>query len=178
MLHAYIELISLLDRLHRVVFSELEKRLCGFGVTDLTSAHAFVLMHIGGCPRSVDQLRNSTNYMGPTLTGLINKLATYDYVLRRRSPADKRIVNVSLTERGELLYRQLSDYAEGQSEFLHDVKIAVEVDDCSSKLLQLEDFLIDLILDGKDIAVYNAGAAAHSDVRGINLRFTSPDHEG
>jgi MarR family transcriptional regulator for hemolysin len=63
-------------------------------------------------------LRSDGGIRGATLTHHLNAMEADDLVTRRRDPANRRIHQVELTERGETLFHQLAAPA-----FAHDQRL-------------------------------------------------------
>ena len=107
MIEDYLEIISLAGRLHRIGFELLQKELLRIGVADLTSTHAFVLMNIADHKNPIDEVRNSTNFVGSSITTIVQVLVKNGYVTR--SPYGQRVLEIWLSRKGKILRDQLAE---------------------------------------------------------------------
>jgi len=60
-------------------------------------------------PSRMRDLAGSLNIALSTMTSIIDKLVTMEYVARRRSEKDRRVVMVALTKNGEQFYTWLNE---------------------------------------------------------------------
>ena len=60
--------------------------------------------------RNMSSIAKKLNITVGTLTTAVNSLVNKKYAVRRRSEEDRRVVFVSLTEKGERAYRHHEDY--------------------------------------------------------------------
>lgn len=90
---------------HEVI--DLEKKALGISdFSDLTIKEMHTIEAIGiGKPKTSTQVATDLNITLGTLTIAITNLVKKGYVIRNKSIEDKRIVFLSLTKKGELLYR-------------------------------------------------------------------------
>lgn len=147
MIGNHLDIMLLVGRLHRIGFDLLENELYRIGASDLTSAHAFVLLNIAHRTNSIDEVRNRTNYVGATFTKIIQTLVSRGYVWSERSPYDRRVYEVWLSEKGKLLHAQLADsYDQSLDRFFAHLG-RPELDRTIRTLQQIEDLLIDQTLD-------------------------------
>ena len=143
MMDRYVEIINLIDRLHRISFQMVWKSLHCIGATDLTAAQALILLVIGEDRRSAHSIKNQTGYPGKQFTETIQTLIHHGYVLQACSPYDRRQSDVWLSEKGCLLYDRFA-------EKVFDTMPAVL--ECADERLvrslqQIEDLWIDQTLD-------------------------------
>lgn len=55
-------------------------------------------------------LANEMMISKPQLTPIINKLIQKNYLVRKNSPEDRRVINISLTQLGKDMLKQRKDY--------------------------------------------------------------------
>ena len=53
----------------------------------------------GGC--ALGQLKKEMHVSAPTVSGIIDRLERHGYVIRRQDEKDRRVINVSLTQKGK-----------------------------------------------------------------------------
>jgi DNA-binding MarR family transcriptional regulator len=79
----------------------------GGDLVDLSKQEANVVYCLGQRGRSImRELADNLRLHVSTMTGIVDKLAEKGFVTRERCDDDRRIVRVSLTEKGELAFNQ------------------------------------------------------------------------
>lgn len=74
------------------------------GLVDLVPSHGEILIHLFACePVTMQDLARSVHKDPSTMTALVRKLVEADYVSTRKSDADRRVTEVSLTAKGRSL---------------------------------------------------------------------------
>jgi len=105
---AYLEMITLVERLHRqcleVVKAELDRR----GIRDLNNVQALILYNIGEEELSVGELTHRGYYLGSNVSYNVKKMVENDYLIQERSPHDRRSFHVRASERGLDIFRSIS----------------------------------------------------------------------
>jgi MarR family 2-MHQ and catechol resistance regulon transcriptional repressor len=100
-LSAYVKLL----RAHRAVVALVERGLVGTGLTLTQFGVLEALLHKGALTQR--ELGRRVLTSPGNLTEIIDRLAARGLVRRAPSPADRRAVQVTLTEAGEMLIRRL-----------------------------------------------------------------------
>jgi DNA-binding MarR family transcriptional regulator len=102
---AYLETLSLIERLHRqlldVIKDELERR----NELEVNSVQALMLFNIGDQELTAGELRTRGHYLGSNVSYNLKKLVELGYIHHERSDADRRAVCIRLTERGQAIRR-------------------------------------------------------------------------
>lgn len=88
----------LVNRLAQATAREIEKRMVEVGLTD-AQWKPLMLLRQGGCVTAADLARTACHDAG-AITRLLDRLEAKDLIRRIRSTADRRIVNLELTEEG------------------------------------------------------------------------------
>ena len=105
---AYLEMISLVERLHRqcleVVKADLDRR----GIRDLNNVQALILFNIGEEEFSVGELTQRGYYLGSNVSYNVKKMVENGYLIQERSPHDRRSFHVRAAEKGVEVFRNLS----------------------------------------------------------------------
>lgn len=108
---------------NRFIVEQLKQR----GLTDLVPSHGDVLTHLFAHePVTMQELAQAINRDPSTVTALVRKLASAGYVRTTKSAADRRITEVSLTEKGAGLR---SDFAAISAKLLETQMEGVDGDD-------------------------------------------------
>jgi len=101
--HAYLDVISLIERLHRQFLEVVNLELDGMGIRDINNVQAMVLFNIGEAEMTVGELTLRGCYLGSNVSYNVKKMVEQGYLAQRRSVHDRRSVHVQLTEKGQKL---------------------------------------------------------------------------
>jgi DNA-binding MarR family transcriptional regulator len=100
MKHAYLNMISVIEHLHRqfldLVSAELERN----SVQDINSIQANILFNIGPAELTVGELTLRGCYLGSNVSYNVKKLVETGYLVQQRSAHDRRSVRVRLSPQG------------------------------------------------------------------------------
>ncbi|MDZ7627338.1 MAG: MarR family transcriptional regulator [Parvularculaceae bacterium] len=113
---AYLQLLHLVERLHRQLLDVIKDELERLGQTDINSVQALLLYNIGEAELTPGELRSRGHYLGSNVSYNLKQLVDKGYIRDVRSDVDRRSKRVSLTAAGlnvrdrlkELFDRQLS----------------------------------------------------------------------
>ncbi len=105
----YLEVISLIERLHRSFLDVVKLELDGCGFHDINSVQAMLLFNIGDAEISVRDLTLRGYYLGSNVSYNIKKMVKNGYIVHERSVHDRRSIHVKLTDKGRSLRDRLSD---------------------------------------------------------------------
>ncbi len=146
---AYLELISLVERLHRqcleVVKADLDRR----GIRDLNNVQALILFNIGEEEFSVGELTQRGYYLGSNVSYNVKKLVENGYLEQERSPHDRRSVRVRLSAKAlELCGRINALHDRHVKAMLADVMDAGELEGVNNSLRAIERFWADQLRYG------------------------------
>jgi DNA-binding MarR family transcriptional regulator len=97
---AYIEIIAVVEQLHRQFLDLVKLELDTGGIYDINSVQALMLFNIGEAEMSVGELTLRGCYLGTNVSYNVKKLADNGYLTHMRSTHDRRSVHVRLTEKG------------------------------------------------------------------------------
>ncbi|MDX1736680.1 MAG: MarR family transcriptional regulator [Alphaproteobacteria bacterium] len=95
-----IELITLVERLHRRFLDLVRLELQKNGIRDINAVQALVLSNIGHDEVLVRDLIERGYYLGQNVNYSIRKLVDFGYLDQQRDEHDKRSVRVKITDRG------------------------------------------------------------------------------
>lgn len=91
----------LVARTARILKRTLEHELGEFGIT---ATQYLVLTCLGETDnQSLSELGRRLDFDGPTITGIVDRLARQELVKRRRTDGDRRVVRAKLTGKGAAL---------------------------------------------------------------------------
>jgi DNA-binding MarR family transcriptional regulator len=137
---AYLQIIALIERLHRefleVVKAELDRR----AVRDLNNVQAMILFNIGEEELSVGELTIRGCYLGSNVSYNLKKLTENGYIEQTRSQHDRRSVTVRLSEKGRGLAAALSELYSRHVASLEERVGQAELAQANNILMRLEQF--------------------------------------
>ena len=117
----YLELLQLVERLHRQLLDVVKDELDREGLDDLNSVQALLLFNIGDQELTAGELRTRGHYLGSNVSYNLKKLVDAGYIRHERSAVDRRSVRVSLTESGSAVRAQLNTLFDRQAASLEAV---------------------------------------------------------
>src|SRR5918912_675324 len=104
----YIEVISLVERLHRHFLEIIKLELESSNIHDINNAQALMLFNIGYAEITVSELTARGYYLGTNVSYNVKKMVENGYLAAERSAHDLRSYRVKLTKRGHILRDRLS----------------------------------------------------------------------
>ena len=108
---AYETINDILVHLFNEIWELEEKAIITKEFEDITNNDMHVIEAIGlGEGNNMSTIARKLNVTVGTLTTAMNSLVNKKYVVRRRSEKDRRVVYVSLTEKGEKAYRHHGEF--------------------------------------------------------------------
>jgi DNA-binding MarR family transcriptional regulator len=156
---AYLDVIAIVERLHRqfleVVKLELEKE----AVHDINNVQAMILFNIGESEMTVGELTLRGCYLGSNVSYNVKKMLENEYIMQERSTHDRRSVRVRLSQKGLALHRKLQRMHERHVAAL--VQGVVQADDlvaAHKTLRRLERFWIQAVELGARALQYTSAA--------------------
>ena len=144
----YLESLTLIERLHRRLLDVIKDEFERNGEQEVNSVQALLLFNIGDSELTAGELKTRGYYQGSNVSYNLKKLVDQGYVSHERSNADKRSVRISLTDRGQVIRKQIDALYNRQLLSLREVAdIDVdEFDRLNKALTRLERFWTDQIL--------------------------------
>ena len=106
-LAGYIETLSMLERLHRLLLDVVKDEFERLGIIDINSVQALLLFNIGDNVVTAGELKTRGYYQGSNVSYNLKKLVEVGYMHHERCEADKRAVRVRLTDKGQAIRTQL-----------------------------------------------------------------------
>jgi len=114
----YLEVISLVERLHRQFLEVVKLELEGFGIHDINNIQAMMLFNIGDAEMTVGELTLRGCYLGSNVSYNVKKMVENEYLAHQRSVHDRRSIHVRLTEKGIKLRDSLTVMHQRHAEML------------------------------------------------------------
>jgi DNA-binding MarR family transcriptional regulator len=141
--NAYLEVISLVERLHRHFLEVVKLELEGLGIHDINNVQGMMLFNIGDAEMTVGELTLRGCYLGSNVSYNVKKMVENGYLTQQRSLHDRRSIHVRLTDKGIRLRDSLTEMHRRHTELLPEA--ALNVDDlhtAGATLRRLERFWI------------------------------------
>lgn len=126
MKYAYIESITLIEKLHRLYLDVIKVELEKMGIEDINNVQAMILYNIGDSQISIGELTNRGYYLGSNVSYNLKKMLSCGYAIQGPSPHDRRSSRVRLSEKGIALYRAIEDLLTEQVEELEKEGLPLE----------------------------------------------------
>ena len=124
MTNEYLEVISLVERLHRHFLEVVKLELDGLGIHDINNVQGLMLFNIGDAEMTVGELTLRGCYLGSNVSYNVKKMVENGYLVQERSVHDRRSIHVKLTDKGRGLRDQLSGMHRRHVEMLAQTAIA------------------------------------------------------
>ena len=123
MTNDYLEVISLVERLHRHFLEVVKLELDGLGIHDINNVQAMMLFNIGDAEMTVGELTLRGCYLGSNVSYNVKKMVENGYLVQERSVHDRRSIHVRLTDKGRELRGRLSAMHERHIEMLSQTPV-------------------------------------------------------
>lgn len=143
----YLQLLHLVERLHRQLLDVIKDELERLGQTDINSVQALLLYNIGDAELTPGELRSRGHYLGSNVSYNLKQLVEKGYIKDERSNTDRRSKRVSLTDAGLQVRDSLAGLYARQLASVEQVGgVDVDLLETTNKALQrLERFWADQV---------------------------------
>jgi DNA-binding MarR family transcriptional regulator len=143
MKNGYLEVISLIERLHRHFLEVVKLELDGLGIHDINNVQGMMLFNIGDAEMTVGELTLRGCYLGSNVSYNLKKMVENGYLVQERSVHDRRSIHVRLTDKGRDLRDRLSVMHRRHVEMLNQTTITnADLEGVIMTLRRLEQFWI------------------------------------
>src|SRR6266850_3512090 len=126
MTNGYLEVISLVERLHRHFLEVVKLELDGLGVHDINNVQGLMLFNIGDAEMTIGELTLRDCYLGSNVSYNVKKMVENKYLVHERSVHDRRSIRVRLTERGIKLRDSLTVLHQRHAEMLSRAALSAD----------------------------------------------------
>src|SRR5215472_2065118 len=107
MYRSYLEVISLIERLHRRFLDVVKLELDGLGIRDINNVQGSILFNIGDAEMTIGELTLRGCYLGSNVSYNLKKMVENGYLSQERSVLDRRSIRVRLTKKGREVCRHV-----------------------------------------------------------------------
>ncbi|MDQ2089259.1 MarR family winged helix-turn-helix transcriptional regulator [Marimonas arenosa] len=143
----YLETLSLVERLHRLLLDVIKDEFERVGVLEINAVQALLLFNIGDNEVTAGELKSRGYYQGSNVSYNLKKLVDMGYMHHQRCEIDRRSVRVRLTEKGReirhLVQTLFARHAEGLVQ--KRVLSPAGLDDITTSLRRVERYWTDQI---------------------------------
>src|SRR5947209_7153184 len=141
--NGYLEVISLVERLHRHFLEVVKLELDGLGIHDINNVQGMMLFNIGDAEMTVGELTLRGCYLGSNVSYNVKKMVENGYLAQERSVHDRRSIHVKLTDKGRDLRDRLSEMHRRHVEMLGQTRITdADLEEVITTLRRLERFWV------------------------------------
>ena len=143
MTNGYLEVVSLIEWLHRRLLEVIKLELDGLGIYDINNVQGMMLFNIGDAEMTVGELTLRGCYLGSNVSYNLKKMVDNGYVVQERSVHDRRSSHVRLAKKGRDLRDRLSVMHKRHVEMLNQTAITeADLQGVGMTLRRLEQFWI------------------------------------
>ena len=142
MTNGYLEVISLVERLHRSFLEVVKLELEGLQIHDINNVQGLMLFNIGDAEMTVGELILRGCYLGSNVSYNVKKMVENGYLEHERSAHDRRSVHVRLSEKGRKLRDRLTEMHHRHAETLSEIMSDENLQSVTATLRRLERFWI------------------------------------
>lgn len=100
----YLDKLSLLERLHRLMLDVVKDEFERLGIADINPVQGLLLFNVGAHEVMAGELKSRGYYQGSNVSYNLKKLVDEGYMTHQRCPLDRRAVRVRLTPRGMAIH--------------------------------------------------------------------------
>ena len=144
---SYLEALSLVERLHRLLLDVIKDDFERVGVLEINAVQALLLFNIGEHEVTAGELKTRGYYQGSNVSYNLKKLVEMGFMHHQRSEIDRRSVRVRLTEKGRSIRAIVADLFARHAEAL-EKRGAIGlngIDEINVSLKRMERFWTDQI---------------------------------
>src|SRR5258708_20610389 len=142
MTSGYLDVISLVERLHRQFLEVVKLELEGLQIHDINNVQGLMLFNIGDAEMTVGELILRGCYLGSNVSYNVKKMVENGYLEHERSVHDRRSIHVRLTDKGRKLRDRLTEMHHRHAEMLSEIVSDEDLQIVTTTLRRLERFWI------------------------------------
>ncbi len=141
MKQSYLETIRLIERLHRRFLDVIKTELDRLGIEDINNVQTLILSNISSEQLTVGELTARGYYLGSNVSYNVKKLVENEYLSQERSPHDRRMTRVKVSQKGlELCERVDALYQKNAMELESEVVTEDQLTSTNDVLTSLERY--------------------------------------
>ena len=143
----YLDVLSLVERLHRLLLDVIKDEFERVGLLEINSVQALLLFNIGDNEVTAGELKSRGYYQGSNVSYNLKKLVEMEYMHHQRCDIDRRSVRVRLTEKGRNVRDMVAALFERHAEGLQGkgVLSSEGIEEINTALKRVERYWTDQI---------------------------------
>ncbi len=144
---SYLEALSLVERLHRLLLDVIKDEFERVGVLEINAVQALLLFNIGDNEVTAGELKSRGYYQGSNVSYNLKKLVEMGYMHHQRCEIDRRSVRVKLTEKGTKIRNVVAELFSRHADGLQQKGVLGPegIDDITRSLKRMERYWTDQI---------------------------------
>ncbi|GAB1379828.1 MULTISPECIES: MarR family winged helix-turn-helix transcriptional regulator [Pararhodobacter] len=147
LLPRYLDSLSLVERLHRLLLDVIKDEFERLGILDINAVQALLLFNVGDNEVTAGELKSRGYYQGSNVSYNLKKLVENGYMHHARCEIDRRSVRVRLTPKGQEVRDVVADLFARHAEGMEGKGIVglEELDRINNSLKRMERYWTDQI---------------------------------
>lgn len=138
---SYLETIRLIERLHRRFLDVIKTELDRLGIEDVNNVQTLILFNINAEQLTVGELTARGYYLGSNVSYNVKKLVENGYLQQERSPHDRRMTRVRLSEKGLDLTGKIDQlYQRNADDLMKGIATSEDLTEVNRLLIALERY--------------------------------------
>ena len=144
---SYLEALSLVERLHRLLLDVIKDEFERVGVLEINAVQALLLFNIGDNEVTAGELKSRGYYQGSNVSYNLKKLVEMGYMHHQRCEIDRRSVRVKLTDKGTKIRNVVAELFSRHADGLQQKGVLGPegIDDITRSLKRMERYWTDQI---------------------------------
>jgi DNA-binding MarR family transcriptional regulator len=144
---AYLETLSMVERLHRLLLDVIKDEFERLGVIDINAVQALLLFNVGDNEVTAGELKTRGYYQGSNVSYNLKKLVDCGYMHHQKCAVDRRAVRVRLTEKGQGIRHVVSELFQRHADGMmsREVTGEIQLSDINTSLRRMERYWSDQI---------------------------------
>lgn len=146
-LGAYLETLSMVERLHRLLLDVVKDEFERIGIIDINPVQALLLFNVGDNEVTAGELKTRGYYQGSNVSYNLKKLVECGYMHHQKCEVDRRAVRVRLTEKGRTIRTVISELFQRHASGIMSREVLgnVRLSDMNASLRRMERYWTDQI---------------------------------
>jgi DNA-binding MarR family transcriptional regulator len=144
---AYLETLSMVERLHRLLLDVIKDEFERLGIIDINAVQALLLFNIGDNEVTAGELKTRGYYQGSNVSYNLKKLVECGYMHHQKCAVDRRAVRVRLTDKGQSIGKIVSELFQRHADGIlsREVTGEIQLSDINASLRRMERYWTDQI---------------------------------
>ena len=146
-LNGYLETLSMVERLHRLLLDVIKDEFERIGLLDINAVQALLLFNVSDNEVTAGELKSRGYYQGSNVSYNLKKLVEAGYMHHQKCSIDRRAVRVRLTENGRNVCDKLGQLFERHAVGIVDRQVLGDLSlvDINNALRRMERYWTDQI---------------------------------